>query len=100
MAPAADTWVSYHPALQEPTFGPSSILAAGRTMGLALCGRAKPLEASMSQCHDTYDPIEQSPVLTTPSNAPLLDGAQCHDTYEDKEPASPSDGAGTEQRAG
>jgi hypothetical protein len=54
----------------------------------------------MSQCHDTYDPIEQSPVLTTPSNAPLLDGAQCHDTYEDKEPASPSDGAGTEQRAG
>jgi hypothetical protein len=54
----------------------------------------------MSQCHDTYDPIEQSPVLTTPSNAPLLDGAQCHDTYEDEETASPSDSAKADQRAG
>lgn len=53
----------------------------------------------MSQCHDTYDPIEQSPVLTAPSNATLLDGAPCHDTYDDEAPPSPSDSPKTDQEA-
>jgi hypothetical protein len=47
----------------------------------------------MSQCHDTYDPIEGPTVRPAPSTATPVDGAQCHDTYEDKEPASAPESA-------
>jgi hypothetical protein len=50
----------------------------------------------MSQCHDSYDPVEQPAAHVAPSNGGLLDGAQCHDTYQDTDlpvpPGSAQDG--------
>jgi hypothetical protein len=47
----------------------------------------------MSQCHDSYDPVEQPVTHVAPSNGGLLDGAQCHDTYQDADLPAPPDSA-------
>jgi hypothetical protein len=53
----------------------------------------------MSQCHDSYDPVEQPVVHVAPDNGGLADGAQCHDTYPDL-PAPAESATGPEKPVG